>query len=87
MGPGIKFSFLSYFQETLSRFTYIVAESVITKHEDSVHVIFLANREGVIKKLSFNPETGKEMSHILRQPAPLYESLLANLLTSFEMGI
>jgi len=53
-----QFGFLQ-FQEKLSRFTHIVVESVETKFQDDfpVHVIFVATREGSIKKLSFNTKT------------------------------
>lgn len=47
------------YQEHLGRFTHIVVDSVLTKHQDNhpVHVIFVATRSGVVKKLSFNTRT------------------------------
>lgn len=41
------------------RYTHVAAQSVATKAEpdSSIHVIFVATSEGVIKKLSFNTQT------------------------------
>lgn len=36
---------------------HIVVDSIQTKHEDTVHVIFVATFEGVIRKLVIIPDT------------------------------
>lgn len=40
-----------------SRLSHIVVDSVQTKDEDSVHVIFVASVEGIIRKLVLIPGT------------------------------
>jgi hypothetical protein len=46
-------------QENLERFTHILVDSAFTKHQDSIpiHVLFVATRTGIIKKLSYNPRS------------------------------
>lgn len=56
----LQISFILYiFQEHLERFTHIVVDSVLTKHQENspVHVLFVATREGTLKKLSYNTRT------------------------------
>ena len=46
-------------QEHLERFTHILVDSVLTKHQssDPIHVLFIGTRSGTIKKLSYNPRS------------------------------
>ena len=46
-------------QENLERYTHILVDSAFTKHQDSIpiHVLFVATRTGIIKKLSYNPRS------------------------------
>ena len=48
-----------HFQENLERYTHILVDSAFTKHQDSIpiHVLFVATRTGIIKKLSYNPRS------------------------------
>ena len=42
------------FQEHLARFTHLQVDSVSTKHQSQLHVLFISTREGSVKKLSYN---------------------------------
>lgn len=48
---------LFVFQEHLERFTHILVDSALTKHgnNQAIHILFVATRDGLVKKLSYNP--------------------------------
>lgn len=50
-------SFFKLYSFSHYRFTHIVIDTVQTKYSDSVHVMFVASVEGIIRKYVVIPET------------------------------